>query len=322
MNTTKAGGKATDIEGRLSFMGLDGETRRALMDLRPVLEKALPTALDRFYQRIRETPEVSHFFSSDAHMAGAKAAQVGHWAAIAGGSFDAAYGERVSKIGRIHARIGLEPRWYIGGYAMIAEHLVGEILREHWPKGGFFSRKDEGPEVMAKRLSAVIKGLLLDMDIAISVYNEAKDTSLQDKVSDQVQESERQTVTEGFGAAIRRISEGDLTARITADLPPAYAGLRDNFNAAIADLARAIGGIGAGANQIHIGAKEIATAADDLARRTERQAASLEETAAAVEQVTRTVRQTAEGADQANSLVMAARGNAEESGSVVEHAIE
>ncbi|SIQ22154.1 methyl-accepting chemotaxis protein [Rhizobium sp. RU20A] len=322
MDTANARGKATDMQGRLSFMGLDDETRNALVALRPVLEKAMPTALDLFYRRIRETPEVSHFFASDTHMAGAKAAQVGHWAALSTGQFDSSYAERVSKIGRIHARIGLEPRWYIGGYAMIAEHLVTEILKAHWPKRGLFAGKDEGPEVMAKRLAAVIKGLMLDMDIAISVYNEAVDSSLQEKVADQVQDAERQTVTEGFGAAIQRISEGDLTARITADLPPAYAGLRDNFNAAIADLARAIGGIGAGASQIHIGAKEIATAADDLARRTERQAASLEETAAAVEQVTRTVRQTAEGADQANSLVMAARGNAEESGSVVEHAIE
>lgn len=312
----------TDIEGRLSFMGLDAEMRGALVGLKPLIEKALPIALDRFYQRVRETGAVARFFSSDSHMAGAKAAQVGHWNALSSAGFDAAYAERVSKIGRIHARIGLEPRWYIGGYAMIAEHLVTEILKADWPKGGFFARKDEGPEVMAKRISAVIKALMLDMDIAISVYNEAVDTSLQAKVADQVQDSERQTVTAGFGAAIKRISEGDLTARITADLPPAYAGLRDNFNAAIADLARAIGGIGAGASQIHIGAKEIATAADDLARRTERQAASLEETAAAVEQVTRTVRQTAEGADQANSVVMAARGNAEQSGAVVEHAID
>lgn len=38
--------------------------------------------------------------------------------------------------------------------------------------------------------------------------------------------------------------------------------------------------------------------------------------------MTRTVKQTAEGANQANSTVVAARANAEQSGEIVSHAIE
>jgi len=69
------------------------------------------------------------------------------------------------------------------------------------------------------------------------------------------------------------------------------------------------------------GSGEISQAADDLSRRTEQQAASLEETAAALDQITATVRRTAEGANQAQSVVSTAKGDAERSGQVVRDAV-
>ena len=71
------------IEQRLAFMQLEAANREKLRALRPVIERELPKALDKFYQMVRKTPETSRFFSSDQHVAGAKNAQVGHWANIA-----------------------------------------------------------------------------------------------------------------------------------------------------------------------------------------------------------------------------------------------
>ncbi|THK35801.1 hypothetical protein EHS39_23065 [Ensifer sp. MPMI2T] len=53
------------------------------------------------------------------------------WGNIAEAKFNAEYGARVKAIGQVHARIGLDPRWYIGGYALIAEHLIGEVVKAH-----------------------------------------------------------------------------------------------------------------------------------------------------------------------------------------------
>ncbi|MBP1883352.1 globin-coupled sensor protein [Sinorhizobium mexicanum] len=310
-----------DIAGRLNFMALDEAAKTNLRALKPILQKELGPALDRFYARVKQTPETKAFFSSDGRITRAKNAQLGHWANIADANFNAEYGSKVRTIGQVHAKIGLEPRWYIGGYALIAEHLIGAAVKTHWPKGGVFSRQTTSAEEMGAMLASLIKGVFLDMDLSISVYMDASDVTKQRAVQEEVLAGERELVSRTLGAALKQISDGDLTARITSDLPEAYGELRENFNHAISELARVIGGIGAGASQIHLNAKEIADAADDLAKRTERQAANLEETAAAVEQVTRTVRQTAEGADQANSTVIAARANAEQGGEVVSYAI-
>jgi methyl-accepting chemotaxis protein len=310
-----------DIARRLDYLGLDEAALKRLRSLKPFIEKELGPALDKFYAIVRKSPEVSHLFSGDAHIERAKAAQLGHWANIADGDFTHDYAEKVQTIGRVHARIGLEPRWYIGGYALVVEHLLMEAVRAHWPKRGLFARQETGPEEFAATLTSLLKAMFLDMDLSISVYMDMSDIAKQQAVQAQVVAEERKIVSDSFGAALKRISAGDLTARIIGPLPEAYEALRDDFNHAISTLSQAIGNIGVGAGSIHLSAQEIAAASDDLARRTERQAANLEETAAAVEEVTTTVRQTAQSANEANALVMAARDNAERSGVVVEEAI-
>ena len=310
-----------DIARRLDYLGLDEPALKRLRSLKPFIEKELGPALDKFYAVVRKSPEVNHLFSNDAHINRAKTAQLGHWANIAAGDFTHDYAAKVQTIGHVHARIGLEPRWYIGGYALIVEHLLAEAVKSLWPKQGLFSRQEITPEEFAAKFSSLLKAMFLDMDLSISVYMDTSDVTKQQAVQAQVVAEERKIVGDSFGAALKRISEGDLTARITGPLPQAYETLREDFNHAISTLSQAIGNIGVGAGSIHLSAQEIAAASDDLAKRTERQAANLEETAAAVEEVTTTVRQTAQSANEANALVMAARDNAQRGGEVVEHAI-
>ncbi|MDX3975616.1 methyl-accepting chemotaxis protein [Shinella sp.] len=310
-----------DIARRLDYLGLDEPALKRLRSLKPFIEKELGPALDKFYAIVRKSPEVNRLFSSDAHIDRAKKAQIGHWANIATGDFTGDYAAKVQTIGHVHARIGLEPRWYIGGYALIVEHLLAEAVTSFWPKPGLFSRREITPEEFTAQFSSLLKAMFLDMDLSISVYMDTSDVTKQQAVQAQVVAEERKIVGDSFGAALKRISDGDLTARITGPLPQAYEALRDDFNHAMSTLAQAIGNIGIGAGSIHLSAQEIAAASDDLAKRTERQAANLEETAAAVEQVTTTVRQTAQSANEANALVMAARDNAQRGGEVVEHAI-
>jgi methyl-accepting chemotaxis protein len=64
-----------DLQERLAFLKLDDEARAALADTRPVVEAALSQTLDAFYDQVRATPDVAHFFNSETHISGAKSAQ-------------------------------------------------------------------------------------------------------------------------------------------------------------------------------------------------------------------------------------------------------
>ncbi|QKV18603.1 globin-coupled sensor protein [Oricola thermophila] len=313
-----------DIPVRLSFLGITDTDRENLRKTRSIVERELPIALDRFYEVVRNTPETARFFRSDDHMNGAKQAQIGHWGAISTGSFDEDYVQRVRRIGAVHARIGLEPRWYIGGYGRIVEQLVRGVLKDHWPAGGGMFGRNSGrssADETADVLVSLLKAVLLDMDLSISVYldhaEEAKKQAQEAAI-----DSERKRVVDTFGEAMEHIAAKDLTHRITENLPDAYTALKEDFNSALSQFGETIGSILESAETIRSGSNEIKAAADDLSRRAEQQAAAVEETAAAVEEITATVKSSTDRAEIVGQLVSRTRKNAEQSGNVVRKAVE
>lgn len=312
--------KSQSVERRLDFMQLDHEGRAGIRSLKALVERELPHGLDKFYAQLRKSPEVSRFFSSDDHISRAKGAQVGHWVNIADGNFNEDYVAKVRTIGTVHARIGLEPQWYIGGYAIILDHLINSAVEEIFPKGGVFSKRTMKPAEFGKALAGLVKAVMLDMDLAISVYIDEAEIAKQ-KAQAEAIDAERQLVCNSFGKAMAAIAGKDVSYRIDDDLPAAYHALRDDFNNALEQLSTTIQQIDGAAAQINAGSQEIRTAADDLAKRTEQQAASIEETAAALEEITTTVKDSSRRAEEAGHLVAKARAGAEKSGQIVQQAV-
>jgi methyl-accepting chemotaxis protein len=309
-----------DIAGRLDFLGLDEKTAENIRRLKPIIDRELPIGLDRFYDTVRKTPETRKFFSSDDHMRGAKNAQLSHWGGITTGKFDENYVNRVRTIGSVHARIGLEPRWYIGGYGLLIEHLVHSILKDQWPAGGVFAKKS-GSDDTADLLVGLLKAIMLDMDLSISVYMDQAEEAKK-KAQEEAIAAERKMIVDSFGSAMAHIAAKDLSYRVEDDLPEAYATLKEDFNNAVKELAETINSIGGSAEAINSGSDEIKSAADDLSKRAEQQAAAVEETAAAVEEITAAVKSSTNRAEEAGQLVARTKKNAEQSGDIVRKAVD
>jgi methyl-accepting chemotaxis protein len=307
------------LADRMNFMQLDAGSCEHIRQLKPVIERELPAALDKFYTRLRATPEVRRFFENDSHMTRAKGAQIDHWGAISSGNFDDRYASKVRTIGLTHARIGLEPRWYIGGYALILEHLVKSLVTEVWPKGIMLRGSKDSAEVGAA-LAALIKAVLLDMDLAISVYIDAAEEA-RIKSEAETQAKERAIVANSIGTGLAKLATKDLTFRLTADLPEAYAKLQADFNDALDQLEQALQHVRSSTEAMVAGTREISSASNDLSRRTEQQACSLEEAASALDQITTTVKNTAKSAAHAREVVSAAKVDAEQGGDVVRRAV-
>jgi methyl-accepting chemotaxis protein len=128
-------------------------------------------------------------------------------------------------------------------------------------------------------------------------------------------------VVKSLASGLSRLAAGDLAQSLDQPFAADYEGLRADYNSAVATLRGTVGEVVVKAGAIRSGADEISHASDDLSQRTERQAANLEETAAALDQITSTVKMTAEGAEQARTLVGEARQDAERSGEVVGRAV-
>ncbi|MGA0604021.1 methyl-accepting chemotaxis protein [Caulobacter sp. KR2-114] len=133
---------------------------------------------------------------------------------------------------------------------------------------------------------------------------------------------EQNAVVCALAESLRRLSQGDLTARVDGHFEGNYARIRDDLNQAVEAVRAAMSAIAGSTGSLRSGCDEISQASDDLSRRTEQQAAALEETAAALDEITATVRRSADGAKQASGVASAARADAERSGQVVRQAVE
>ena len=314
--TVEQGSK--DLAARLSFIGLDEAASERMRDLSPVIAESVGAALDVFYARIRQTPETARFFRTEQHIQGAKSLQGEHWKVIASGKYDGSFVETVKTIGKTHARIGLEPRWYIGGYALVVEQLIQKVMEKRWPTR--FAR-DKG-KALAADIGIMVKAALLDMDYSISVYLEELEAGRR-KVEEERVEAERQQsfALAEVRKALALLAEGDLEARLRSDLPGEFQVMAEDYNHAVEKLRTTIGTVRSAAEEILRGTQVISDAADDLSHRTEQQAAGLEQSTAALHELTQNVGTTATGARQASEVVGVTLTEAKASGEVVTRAV-
>jgi methyl-accepting chemotaxis protein len=150
-----------DRETRLRFMRIDTKSGALLQEFWPVIETALADILEGFYRHVMTQPELARTLGNDVPRL--KAAQRSHWAKLFSGQFDPTYMQAVRTIGLTHNKIGLEPRWYIGGYNFVLGELTKLAVQHHrW-----------GRARLPALLTALNAAVMLDMDLAISVYQEA-----------------------------------------------------------------------------------------------------------------------------------------------------
>jgi methyl-accepting chemotaxis protein len=297
--------------------------RRQLRELRPVIKSMIGRALDRFYARAGSTSETASFFQDAGRKARAKAAQEAHWGNLAEGSFDERYYASIRRIGTTHARIGLEPRWYVGAYALVIEELLRGLGQacSPWKRVWNLFRSPSANDASV----VLVKAALLDMEVSLSIYFEEAQT-------------ERSTAIARFEQALEALSAGDLTHELSG-MPTSFAALERSFNDTLLQMRGMIGAVGHGSDRINTGIAEIARASEDLARRTQNSASSLEQTTAAVAQMDNRLKTTAQAAqrtvacaDQAIATVgegrevaefaVQAMGRVSESAKGIDHVIE
>ncbi|WP_026379755.1 globin-coupled sensor protein [Afifella pfennigii] len=273
-----------DMAERLRFAGLNEEERQALRDMWPKVEPALPEILAAFYVHLARFPDIAALLGAQ-HDRLVKL-QTGHWTRLFTGRFDKEYCDSARRVGLVHFKIGLEPRWYIGGYAFLLDHLCRHVhglrLRER------------------TRLSwqrALSKAAMLEMDLALSAYFE------------EARESQRRG--EELGEAIARFSEA-IDARLAVSRQ-ASASLSDSatsMNEAVASASKLAGEMAATAEQGYsdmqagaAAAEELSTSVREISVQASRSATVASEAVASAERAKTAMQGLAEHAQEIGAVV-------------------
>lgn len=209
---------AIKLKERLDFVELRESDKRSLAALEPTINASRDGALNAFYLKATAHPETTKFFSSDPHVAHAKGRRVKPWEAISSAKFDTNYLEAIPMAGVFHARLDLEPRWYIGGYALMLDGIIRAIVAEELK--GFMVRGRA--KKLADDISVVVKPALLDVD-AISVHLEvlAEERTIAEDARPALK-PDQDAAMAALLACLVKLSNGDLTATLNASLAPGF----------------------------------------------------------------------------------------------------
>ena len=230
----------------------DAKSRQHVADLVAARGRA---ALDALYERIASNPHTRGFFPDDATTDRAKNAQLRHWLALFRDGISPDYQASAERIGQTHARIGLDPAWYIGGYSLVVDRLVANLLRK--PLALL------NPRRLSQTIRTLLRHALLDMTLALGAYFRAE-------------AAKRDAVVTQLGAAMKELAAGNFSYQLDklprefADLEDDFASMRDSVRDLLANLAMS-------SHSVRVCSTEIRNASDDLSVRNEQQAASIDE---------------------------------------------
>ena len=261
MQSTNPSSSTEALAERLRFMQVDDATRSTLREFWQIVQPALPGILDAFYGHVTGVPHLARLVGNDVPRL--KSAQGGHWQRLFEARFDDAYFNGVRTIGKVHNKIGLEPRWYIGAYALVLRRLTEVAAKAYRRK----------PDQFAAAVSATTTAVLLDMDIAISVYQEEL-------------------------LADRARRQGEVMAAI-ADFDRDSAQMLETIMAAAVELESLARSLTDGAQSTAGQLGTIASASEQTAANVQSVAAATEQMSATIAEITRTVAGSAQTANHA-----------------------
>ncbi len=151
---------ASEISDRLAFLNFDANDTQRLSALRPLLEEHADGLVGAFYRHLLAFPETRRLLADPVVKERLLDEQRAYLLSIAGPDIDARYLDERRRIGETHDRIGLEPRWYLGAYALYLSLLI-PVVSEHL---------SHDPALAQATLASVQKLLWLDAQIAMEAY--------------------------------------------------------------------------------------------------------------------------------------------------------
>jgi len=280
------------IQERLRFNMIDQETIAVLREGKQFILGELPLILDAFYDHVGKFAETAKFFRSRDHMMHAKKMQLQHWAIIVDGRFDETYESSVTKIGEVHNKLGLEPRWYIGGYNALVSGLVNVIALKMPAR--MFDRNGFSKKVGLQ--TAIIKAAMLDMDFAIAVYTEAG-------------RRDRRSILERLASEFEKTIGG--VVGIVASAATELQAAAQTLTASASDAA-------AKSLAVDTASKEASSSVQSVAAATEQLTGSIQEISRQVNESARTSTEAARDADQTAEKMRRLSEGAQKIGTVID----
>ncbi len=157
-----------ELEQRLSYLNLRSGDLESLRELREPLEKHADGFVGAFYRHLLSFQPTRDLLRDSAVKDRLLASQRAYVLSLAGPVIDDAFVAERRRIGVVHERVGLEPRYYLGAYALYFSLLTPIVCET------FGHDTQRGADVLV----ALQKLLMLDAQLAVEAYIDRQQSEL------------------------------------------------------------------------------------------------------------------------------------------------
>ncbi len=319
------------LDDMIAFLEFDAGDKADLKALGPFIAEAIGPTLEGFYKLVERSPAKKHF-ADPGKVGQARQKQQLYWQNLVESGFDRTYSQRARDVGLVHARIGLEPSWYLASYSVVLAGLMRSVLQRHAAKagqgdaGGLFKRRASTAnwvDQASRELELLIKAAIIDMGVVTSAYLDRLDELRAEASAAKArQDAETQEALVRTAEVLKAVAAGDLTQRMPDALPEVFQDMAGHMNNALDSLSGALASVAERAKGIGANVRQISEGARELSDRTAQQASSLQESSAALQEITESIGGTARDAKLAATLTDEAQNDSAGSERIVDAASE
>ncbi|QXE03272.1 globin-coupled sensor protein [Terribacillus sp. DMT04] len=149
-----------ELKKQLDMINLTEEDLRILTQLEPVICQEIDKIVSSFYQNIMNQENLLHIIESNSTVERLKGTLRQHIQEMFNGRVDHDYIEKRKRIAFIHAKIGLEPKWYMGAF----QDLLQQMLQ-------IFENEQMDFPAYRRAVLATTKIFNIEQQIVLDAYN-------------------------------------------------------------------------------------------------------------------------------------------------------
>jgi signal transduction histidine kinase len=145
---------------RLAYFDVGPDDMERLRAWRPHSEASVDGIVADFYAHLLTFPALARILEADPErLTRLKGLQRRHFLSLTDGEFDAGWFESRLRVGDAHQRLGIQPVWYMGAFALYLRLALRALV----------DQTGDGREILPT-VEALIKAVFLDMSLAMNTY--------------------------------------------------------------------------------------------------------------------------------------------------------
>lgn len=120
----------SELQDQMEMIRFEKEELQVIKALQPIVEENIDMIVSTFYNTILEVPHLKNIIDQHSSIDRLRDTLRGHMIEMFSGKIDEQYVQKRLRVARVHVRIGLEPKWYMGAFQNLQSALL-DLVNDH-----------------------------------------------------------------------------------------------------------------------------------------------------------------------------------------------